>query len=135
MDFRPVEPIAWRVDCTKTSVSILFVGYLLMQGRSSTPIGAVWRAYTREVPSNMILNKFGKPSIYLPGCMLAWGIISTCTAATKSYGGLLACRFILGFVEAAYFVRAPFFLKITYTDVYSPAVSIYFRHGIHAKSS
>ncbi|KAJ5973707.1 MFS general substrate transporter [Penicillium waksmanii] len=39
----------------QTCVSILFVGYLLMQ-----------------VPSNMILNKFGKPSIYLPGCMFAW---------------------------------------------------------------
>lgn len=57
------------------------------------------------VPSNMILNKLGKPSIYLPTCMLAWGTISAATAATESYGGLLACRFILGFVEAAYFVR------------------------------
>jgi hypothetical protein len=53
----------------------------------------------------MILNKLGKPSIYLPTCMLAWGIISSATAATQNYGGLLACRFILGFVEAAYFVR------------------------------
>lgn len=52
----------------------------------------------------MILNKVGKPSIYLPGCMMAWGILSTCTGAVQSYGGLLACRFILGFVEAAYFV-------------------------------
>lgn len=65
-----------------------------------------------KVPSNMILNKFGKPSIYLPGCMLAWGILSTCTAATKSYGGLLACRFILGFVEAAYFVRIVFIWEL-----------------------
>jgi len=54
----------------------------------------------------MILNKFGKPSIYLPGCMFAWGAISAATAATKSFGGLLACRFILGFVEAAYFVSS-----------------------------
>lgn len=52
----------------------------------------------------MILNKLGKPSVYCPGCMLAWGIVSTATAATRSYGGLLACRFILGFVEVAYFV-------------------------------
>jgi MFS family permease len=60
------------------------------------------------VPSNMILNKFGKPSIYLPGCMLAWGTISAATAATRNFGGLLACRFILGFVEAAYFVSCSF---------------------------
>jgi hypothetical protein len=37
--------------------------------------------------------------------MVVWGIISGATAASQTYGGLLACRFILGFVEAAYFVR------------------------------
>jgi MFS family permease len=71
----------------QTSVSILFVGYLLMQ-----------------VPSNLFLNKIGKPSLYLPGCMIVWGIISGATAACQTYGGLIACRFMLGFVEAAYFV-------------------------------
>ncbi|KAK6074338.1 pantothenate transporter liz1 [Seiridium cupressi] len=35
----------------QTSVSILFVGYLLMQ-----------------IPSNLFLNKIGKPAIYLPTC-------------------------------------------------------------------
>lgn len=73
--------------CFQTAVSILFVGYILMQ-----------------VPSNMYLNKIGKPSIYLPSCMIGWGIISTATAACTSYGGLVACRFMLGFVEAVYFV-------------------------------
>ncbi|KAJ5678970.1 MFS general substrate transporter [Penicillium macrosclerotiorum] len=82
----------------QTSVSILFVGYLLMQ-----------------VPSNMILNKLGKPSIYLPVCMLAWGIVSSATAATQNYGGLLACRFILGFVEAAYYPGCLYLLSSWYT--------------------
>lgn len=36
----------------ETAVSILFVGYLLMQ-----------------IPSNLLLNKFGKPAIYLPSCV------------------------------------------------------------------
>lgn len=36
--------------------------------------------------------------------MVVWGVISTATAAVNSFGGLLACRFFLGFVEAAYFV-------------------------------
>ncbi|KAJ5361139.1 MFS general substrate transporter [Penicillium brevicompactum] len=92
------EDLNLKGEQYQTSVSILFVGYLLMQ-----------------VPSNMILNKFGKPSIYLPGCMMAWGIVSTCTAATKSYGGLLACRFILGFVEAAYFPGCLYLLSAWYT--------------------
>lgn len=52
----------------------------------------------------MVLNKLGKPSLYLPTFMIIWGIVSGCTAAVNSYGSLLAVRFILGFVEAAYFV-------------------------------
>ena len=40
--------------------------------------------------------------------MVVWGAISAATAACQTYGGLLACRFILGFVEAAYFVSLIF---------------------------
>ncbi|KAE8445672.1 hypothetical protein EG329_012970 [Mollisiaceae sp. DMI_Dod_QoI] len=68
-----------------------------------------------ELPSNMLLNKLGKPSIYLPACMVVWGIISGATAACQTYGGLLACRFILGFVEAAYFPGCLYYLSAWYT--------------------
>jgi MFS family permease len=57
-----------------------------------------------QVPSNLFLNKIGKPAIYLPTCMVIWGTISALTAACQNYGGLIACRFMLGFIEAAYFV-------------------------------
>ncbi|KAJ5729718.1 uncharacterized protein N7483_004226 [Penicillium malachiteum] len=85
-------------DEYQVCVSILFVGYLLMQ-----------------VPSNMILKKFGKPSIYLPSCMVVWGVISCCTAVTKDFGGLLAVRFFLGFIEAAYFPGCLYLLSAWYT--------------------
>ncbi|KAI1401872.1 major facilitator superfamily domain-containing protein [Hypoxylon fuscum] len=79
----------------QTCVAILNVGYLLMQ-----------------VPSNLLLNKIGKPALYLTACMAGatfangitvWGVICACSGATHSFGGLLACRFFLGFVEAAYY--------------------------------
>ena len=38
--------------------------------------------------------------------MILWGIISAATAACHNFEGLLVIRFFLGFVEAAYFVRA-----------------------------
>ncbi|KAL3486804.1 major facilitator superfamily domain-containing protein [Aspergillus germanicus] len=82
----------------QTCVSILFVGYLLMQ-----------------IPSNLLLNKFGKPSLYLPFAMILWGIISTCTAAAQNYAGLVVIRFFLGFVEAAYFPGCLYFLSAWYT--------------------
>lgn len=58
-----------------------------------------------QIPSNLMLNKFGKPAIYLPSAMIAWGIISTATAGAQNYAGLVVIRFFLGFIEAAYFVR------------------------------
>ncbi|XP_044717179.1 major facilitator superfamily domain-containing protein [Hirsutella rhossiliensis] len=82
----------------ETAVSILFVGYILMQ-----------------VPSNLILNKTGKPGKYLPACMIVWGVISGATAGCHSYGGLLVGRFFLGFVEAAYFPGCLYYLSCWYT--------------------
>ena len=35
-----------------------------------------------NVHRNMFLNYFGKPSKYLPWCMIMWGILSVCTGAT-----------------------------------------------------
>ncbi|XHG07461.1 hypothetical protein AWENTII_010608 [Aspergillus wentii] len=81
-----------------TCVSILFVGYLLMQ-----------------IPSNLLLNKLGKPAIYLPCSMVLWGIISTATAGAQNYAGLVVIRFFLGFVEAAYFPGCLYFLSAWYT--------------------
>ncbi|KAH6857384.1 pantothenate transporter liz1 [Alternaria rosae] len=82
----------------QTTVSILFVGYILMQ-----------------IPSNLFLNKTGKPAIYLPTCMIIWGIISGATAACQNFAGLVVCRFFLGFIEAAYFPGCLFYLSAWYT--------------------
>jgi len=71
----------------QTCVSILFVGYIIMQ-----------------VPSNLLLQYTGKPAIYLPTVMIVWGIVSGSIAACHSYASVVAVRFCLGFVEAAYFV-------------------------------
>ncbi|KAL5455860.1 hypothetical protein PMIN06_004237 [Paraphaeosphaeria minitans] len=82
----------------QTTVSILFVGYILMQ-----------------VPSNLLLNKTGKPALFLPICMIIWGVISGATGACQSFGGLVACRFFLGFIEAVYFPGCLFYLSSWYT--------------------
>lgn len=54
-----------------------------------------------EVPSNMILKKVA-PSTWLSGIMFSWGIITIGQGVTKSYGGLVACRFLLGIFEAGF---------------------------------
>lgn len=81
-----------------TAVSILFVGYILMQ-----------------VPSNLLLNKIGRPAWYIPTVMVVWGVISAATGEVQSYGGLLAVRFVLGWIEAAFFPGLLFLLSSWYT--------------------
>ncbi|KAE9402499.1 MFS general substrate transporter [Gymnopus androsaceus JB14] len=80
-----------------TLLSILYVGYIIMQ-----------------VPSNMLLNWIGKPSIYLPCCMVVWGTISVLTGITHNFVGALLARFFLGFVEAAFYPGALFLLSKWY---------------------
>ncbi|KAF2019453.1 MFS general substrate transporter [Aaosphaeria arxii CBS 175.79] len=70
----------------QTCVSVLFCGYILMQ-----------------VPSNMFLNKIGRPAIYLSGCMAVWGALCACSGVVHNFHGLLVTRFFLGFVEAAFY--------------------------------
>lgn len=66
-----------------------------------------------EVPSNVLITQL-RPSIYIPVCMAAWGMISTCTGAVQSAGGLYAVRFMLGFVEACFYPGAIFLLSSWY---------------------
>ncbi|KAJ7576928.1 MFS general substrate transporter [Mycena floridula] len=80
-----------------TLLSILYVGYIIMQ-----------------IPSNMFLNYIGRPSIYLPCCMIVWGTISVLTGITTNFVGALLTRFFLGFVEAAFFPGALFLISKWY---------------------
>ncbi|KAG9578914.1 hypothetical protein KCU77_g23282, partial [Aureobasidium melanogenum] len=59
-----------------TCLSILYVGYILMQ-----------------VPSNIIINRITKPSWYIGAAMLLWGLISTLSGVAQGFGGMVAIRF------------------------------------------
>ncbi|KAF2227785.1 MFS transporter [Elsinoe ampelina] len=79
-------------------LSTLFVGYVLMQ-----------------VPSNALLNYAGRPSWYIGFFTIIWGLVSACTSQVKTAGQIIACRFILGFVEAPFFPGILFYLSKWYT--------------------
>lgn len=66
-----------------------------------------------EVPSNLILAKTN-PSVYLTVTMAAWGVVTCSMAAVNSYGGLLAVRFIIGVLEAAFAPGASLMLSAWY---------------------
>jgi MFS family permease len=82
----------------QTCISILLVGYVLMQ-----------------IPSNMVLNLISRPSWYLGGCCVTWGIISAATAGVHNPTGAIICRFFLGCIEAALFPGSLYYISRFYT--------------------
>lgn len=79
------------------AVSIFFVPYLLF-----------------EVPSNLVLKLF-TPRRWIAALALAWGIVATLSGLVQSFGGLVACRIILGVVEAGLFPGLNVYLTFFYT--------------------
>ena len=51
-----------------------------------------------DIPSNWIVKRM-RAGYYLPALIISWGLVSTCLGFTKSYAGLVAARFFLGFCE------------------------------------
>ncbi|KAJ5663162.1 hypothetical protein N7507_003893 [Penicillium longicatenatum] len=83
-------------DQYQVAVSILFVTYCFF-----------------EVPSNLVIKKL-KPSRYIATIAVLWGIIATLTGVVQNYGGLIACRVLLGVVEAGLFPGFLTYLTIFY---------------------
>ncbi|KAJ6440109.1 allantoate permease [Purpureocillium lavendulum] len=81
-----------------TCLSILYVGYILMQ-----------------VPSNMFVNRIQRPSLYIALAMLLWGLISTLSGNAKNFAHMVTIRFLLGFIEAAFLPGALLILSKWYT--------------------
>lgn len=69
-------------DQYNIALSIFFVPYILA-----------------EVPSNMILEKFKRPSIYMGIIVFSWGIVMTFTGIVQNFSQLCALRFLLGLFE------------------------------------
>lgn len=59
-----------------------------------------------EVPSNMLLSKFSRPSYYIGILVTCWGVMMTLSGITQSFAGLCVTRFLIGFFEAGFFPGA-----------------------------
>ncbi|CAK7204572.1 hypothetical protein SEUCBS139899_007330 [Sporothrix eucalyptigena] len=79
------------------AVAVLFIPYVLV-----------------EVPSNLLLKKF-TPSKWLATLAFLWGIVSTMMGLVNSFGGLVACRLVLGLLEGGLFPGLTVYLTLFYT--------------------
>jgi MFS family permease len=85
-------------DQYQIGLSLFFVSYIVAQ-----------------LPSNLALNYFGRPSWYLGFFIMAWGLVSAVTSQVHNFAGILVCRVILGFTEAPFFPGILFYLSKWYT--------------------
>ncbi|KAF4967222.1 hypothetical protein FSARC_5201 [Fusarium sarcochroum] len=81
----------------QSCVSILFVGYIIMQ-----------------IPSNMIIGRIKLPGVYICAAMAVWGAISAAQTKVHNFAGLAIARFFIGFVEAVFFPGCLFYLSLFY---------------------
>ncbi|RYP03391.1 hypothetical protein DL764_005176 [Monosporascus ibericus] len=54
------------------------------------------------VPSNMLINRISRPSLYIACAMMLWGLTSTLSGNVNNFAGMVSVRFFLGFIEAAF---------------------------------
>ncbi|KAL4895493.1 major facilitator superfamily domain-containing protein [Aspergillus ambiguus] len=79
------------------ALSLFFIPYVLL-----------------EVPSNILLKKFKRPSVYLGILILSWGTIMTLTGVVRGFGGLLTVRLLLGIFEAGFFPGSVYLCSFWY---------------------
>lgn len=72
-----LDGVQWNIV-----LSVFFVPYILL-----------------EVPSNILLKKFKRPSYYLGILIVCWSIVMTSMGVVKNFAGLLATRILLGVFE------------------------------------
>lgn len=77
-------------------ISIFFIAYLCF-----------------EVPSNLIITRV-RPSWYVPVLAVSWGSICACMSQVQNYSGILACRFMLGAIEAGFIPGVMYLMSCWY---------------------
>ncbi|KDQ55121.1 hypothetical protein JAAARDRAFT_71439 [Jaapia argillacea MUCL 33604] len=81
-----------------------------------TVVAILYASYCpAQIPSNMIINKVTRPSIYIGVCVILWGLTSAMTGVTHNFAGILACRIFIGLPEAAFYPGSIYLLSRWYT--------------------
>lgn len=67
------------------------------------------------IPSNILLEKVGRPRFFISGAMLLWGVLSACVTKVNSFAGLCVLRVFIGVFEATFYPGVIFYLSCWYT--------------------
>lgn len=78
-------------------LSLFFIPYILL-----------------EIPSNILLKCFSRPSVYLGILVTSWGFIMTLHGVVNNFAGLLVLRILLGVFEAGFYPAAVYLCTAWY---------------------
>ncbi|MGB8843684.1 MAG: MFS transporter [Aliidongia sp.] len=86
-----------------------------------------------EVPSNLMLNRFGARR-WIARIMVSWGLLSGAMAFIGGETGFYVVRALLGVAEAGFFPGIIFFLTLWYPSLYRARIVGYFMAAIPMSS-
>lgn len=78
-------PLSVRPSLTAGTASLIFFGQI-----------------ATLFPALFAMQRYPAAKV-ISGCVIMWGVLSMCIAATSGYAGLAVCRFILGMFESLTF--------------------------------
>ncbi|GAA6053856.1 hypothetical protein JCM3770_004750 [Rhodotorula araucariae] len=87
---------------SETGHSLKQVLHLSPQQWANT-ILVFYTTYLAFEPISTFFIRLTSPSQWIGRIMVSWSIIMCCMAAVSSYGGLIACRVLIGAAESGYF--------------------------------
>ncbi|KAJ4413504.1 hypothetical protein N0V82_008491 [Gnomoniopsis sp. IMI 355080] len=110
-----VTDIKWNI-----SLAIFFVPYILL-----------------EIPSNFLLKRVNRPSIYIGIVTISWGTVMTLHGFVKNFAGLVTLRLLLGALEAGFFPAAMYLCSFWYMprDFSSRMACFYWASAVSAAFS
>ncbi|TFK52784.1 MFS general substrate transporter [Heliocybe sulcata] len=98
-------------------------------GRRVSKAPASHIAYLNSLQSGLLLKRL-RPSRWLPGITIAWGVVMTMMGIVKSYQQLVGVRICLGIAEAGLFPGIVYYLTLWY-----PRHMLQYRTGLFIGSA
>lgn len=90
-----------RTNIGNAKVDGLINDLRMTGGQYSASLSIFFVSYAGFEPLTNILLKRLRPSIFIPGIMVAWGLVMTFMGFAHNFSGLAAARFFLGVTEGA----------------------------------
>ncbi|PIA91014.1 putative transporter [Cercospora beticola] len=103
-----------RTNIGNAKIDGLIPDLKMSQGQYQACLSIFFVSYSLFEPlTNILLKKF-RPSVFLTGSMILWGICMTCMGLVHNFSGLAAARFFLGMFEAGLFPGVNYYLSCWY---------------------